>query len=71
MTVERMVWTGTCDECGTVYGLWPSEEQSKGEQEAISKEWPEEGDCMVQDCAGSVTWNGNDLLRDVLAPRML
>lgn len=68
---ERMVWSGMCDTCSTVVHLYPSDEVSEEVQTEISNEWPEAGDCYVEDCDGRVEWNGNDLLRDVLAPRML
>ncbi len=71
MAIQRMAWSGRCNDCGTVYILFPSDEQSKAEQEEISTTWPVEGECMTGDCYGIVEWNGNDPLRDVLAARLL
>ena len=62
----RMAWSGACDECGTLVTIVASDEVSEAEQERISGEWPEMGDCYVQDCFGSIDWNGNDPVGDVL-----
>lgn len=63
---ERMAWSGQCDKCLTLYTIAPSDEASDDEQEAISREWPVEGDCFVQDCLGIIQWNGNDPIASVL-----
>ena len=71
MGEHKMVWTGVCDSCGAVHAMWPSEEMTSQEQAAVSREWPQSIDCARSECDGVVEWNGNDLMRDVLAPRML
>lgn len=68
---HRLAWSGSCRECGAVYVLFASEERSADEQNEISTTWPTEGGCMVENCDGTVEWNGNDRIQDVLAPRML
>lgn len=61
-----MVWSGQCDECWTLVYLVASDEAPESEQETVSAEWPEAGDCYVQDCDGGIQWNGNDLLPVVI-----
>ena len=70
-TEIRMAWSGTCDECMAVAILFASDETDPVEQELTSSEWPESGNCYVQDCDGSVDWNGNDHISEVVSARML
>lgn len=67
----RMAWSGACDECGTVVHLYAGEDVEQEEQDFVSDTWPEEGSCYVEDCEGTVNWNGNDPLSFVVSRRLL
>lgn len=67
MAGMRMAWSGQCDECFALYTIAPSDETEQVEQETISTTWPRQGECMVEDCEGTVEWNGNDPIGWVLA----
>ena len=72
MTVERMAWSGSCDECFTVHAIYPSLESSEAEQEEISRTWPTKfAFCYVRGCEGTIDWNGNDPIAQVFTGRML
>ena len=68
---DRMAWSGTCDECMTVVAIFANEEATTERQAEISNEWPDAGNCYVQDCEGSIDWNGNDEVGYVFKSRML
>lgn len=69
---NRMVWSGQCDECLAMTFVMASDESSAEEQEAISDTWPKPmWECPVDDCDGTIEWNGNDPVSHVFLPRML
>lgn len=69
---NRMVWSGQCDDCLALVFVMASGESTAEEQEAISDNWPKpSSECPVEDCNGSVEWNGNDPASEVFLPRML
>lgn len=69
---NRLAWSGICGDCLTGVIVYPTDEQTVGVQNEVSTTWPRGlAECPVDDCDGTIDWNGNDRIQDVLAPRML
>lgn len=67
-----MAWSGLCGDCGSGVIVYPTDDQAADVQKQVSETWPEMfADCPIEDCNGTIDWNGNDPIARVLVPRML
>lgn len=67
-----MAWSGQCGECLSGVVVYPTDDQTVGVQNDVGNTWPRTHiDCPVDDCEGTIDWNGNDPIDQVLAERML
>ncbi|QWY80138.1 hypothetical protein SEA_ZAGIE_55 [Microbacterium phage Zagie] len=72
VAVERMAWSGVCDECLTGVTVYPTADQAPEVQQEVSDTWPRGlAECPTSDCDGTIDWNGSDPIADVLATKML